>query len=162
MSNCKWPRCSCKATGVYCAEKAKKTAKKAPKPLVRTRIKPRSEKGQIKAIAKKGLIQTDMVFYLTQIWEVRKHECYVTKEPLHEPKTYNFHHVLEKRPYPEYRHKEWNIILVSWLIHDKIHRNIDNVPKVKKLTEYLKNLHDSGELQKMKDIDIMIKINNFD
>ncbi len=161
QSVCKWPRCACKATGVYCAQKARKSDKKAPKPLKRTAIKPRSEKGKIKALEKKDLVQTDMVFYL-QLWDHRPHICYETGEIIHKPHNYNFHHVLEKKPYPQYRHREWNIVFVTWMVHDKVHRGIDFAPKIKKLTQFLLKMHENGELETLTDAEIMVKIHNID
>jgi hypothetical protein len=155
---CRWPACSCKATGVYCSKKGKKA--KEPKPLKRTPIKKVSDKGKIKKIAKKELVQTDMAFYLQSVWDIRPHICQVTNTHIHDPRIQNFHHILEKAQFPEYRHKEWNILLVSWETHDKIHRNIDNVPKVKELQAKLMQMHDNGELATMDDIDILIKVFN--
>lgn len=156
---CRWPACSCKATGVYCSKKGKKGAKE-PKPLKRTPIKKVSEKGKIKRELKKDLVKTDMAFYLTEVWDVRPHQCLISKVPIHEPRIQNFHHILEKSIYPEYRHKQWNIALISWEIHDKIHRNIDFVPEMIVLQKKLQDMHDNGDLAKMSDIDILIKVFN--
>ncbi len=143
MRKCSFPRCTCKATGLYCAEYK---AKKQPKGLKRTPIAKISAKGKVKKKLKMALVQTDMAFYIEEIWLKRAHSCQITKEYMSEPLLQCFHHILEKEPYPEYRHKAWNILLVSWLTHDRIHRNISVIPVVEKLTKWLKKLHDTNKI----------------
>lgn len=158
--NCRWPACPCKSTGVYCSEKINK-AKSKPRELKRTPIKKVSAKGKIKKIQKSMLVQTDMAFYLTEIWENRAHICFETNCIVPEPLIQNFHHVLEKGPYPQYRHKTWNILIVSWETHDKIHKNIDNTPRVKQITKELIKMKDDGLLETLDDSDIFNRIHNY-
>jgi hypothetical protein len=156
---CSWPRCSCKATGVQLC-KTKKGTKKAPTPLKRTPIKKVSDKGKIKKLDKKALIQTDMLFYLTEIWEKQTPICFETGMIITEPKTFNFHHLLEKAKYPQYRHKRWNIVLVTWETHDQVHKNIDKTPLIKKRTEKLLKLHKDYDLLSLCDNDIESELNS--
>lgn len=120
---------------------------KTPKPLRKV-----SEKGKLRKEDKKTLVVNDMVFYL-EIWQERKHVDFETGLPLPDkPLLQFFHHLLEKSPnnetdYSQYRHCKWNIVLVSWETHDKVHNNIDNCPKIKALTEQLRKLHDEGKLK---------------
>jgi hypothetical protein len=62
-----------------------------------------------------------------------------------EPRTYYFHHVLEKESYPQYRHCTWNIVLVSWTTHDQVHGDIDKTPKIKALREELLKQIENGK-----------------
>lgn len=100
-----------------------------------------SEKGKIKKELKKELVQNDMSFYFT-IWQNRPHICYETGKNLGvKPLITMFHHVLPKQSYPEFRHCEWNIVLLHPDVHNQVETNIDKCPKVKKLTEELKQTH---------------------
>lgn len=79
----------------------------------------------------------------------RPHVCFESGLPIHgKPLTLYFHHVLDKKSYPEYRHCKWNIVLLHW---DK-HTNADNkvhCPKVEKYRKHLLKLHDAGKLEKV-------------
>jgi hypothetical protein len=88
-------------------------------------------------MVKKAGTEADKLFY-QKIWEKRSHICYETGEYLGlEPRTYMFHHVLEKEKYPKYRHREWNIVLVTGDVHTLAHSNIEKTPKIKRLREQL-------------------------
>lgn len=140
MSHCTYPRCACKATGIYCKSKPT-SGKKAPKPIPK-----RSEKGKQKAIEKKLLVQNDMALYL-EIWGERAHVCYETGKSIPKPLIQNFHHVLEKAQYPQYRHSRWNIVIVTDDTHNQVHSNIDKTPKIKALRENLLLLHQENKLK---------------
>lgn len=74
-------------------------------------------------------------------------KCYETGKMLHGlPLSVYFHHVLPKEVYPEYKYCEWNIVLLSWQMHDQAEINIDKVPKVKALRDELIRKHKDGEL----------------
>jgi hypothetical protein len=104
--------------------------KRSSKPIKRTPLK----RGGKKKISR---FKEDVEFYQS-IWERRKHVCYETGEYLgNEARTYMFHHVLEKEKHDQYRHEEWNIVLVSWNTHAQVHSNIDKTPKIKALKAQL-------------------------
>lgn len=144
VTRCTWPRCSCKATGIYCSSKPQ-----AKKPKGLSRI---SAKGKLKKIADKDLVKTDAAFYLL-IWQEREHKCENCGKPIHEFSLLLFHHVLPKRPdggYPQYRHCKWNIWILCWECHDTHDNGNPDSAKVKKLRTYyyqLIKLHDDGKLQ---------------
>ncbi len=131
---CKYDGCSNPVFGGgYCKYHQSHRTDKKPK-----RIKQVSSKGMVKRENKKVLIGEDKKFYL-EIWIERDNVCYETGEHLgNEPLMTMFHHVLLKSKYPQYRHKKWNIILLKPDIHNQVHLNIDKCPKVKELTERLK------------------------
>lgn len=69
-----------------------------------------------------------------KIWEERLHQCSVLNTPLGiEPLSYYFHHILEKRSYEKYALCKWNIVILSWDIHNSYESNPDNQPIVKEL-----------------------------
>lgn len=117
----------------YCKAHQSLRTDKKPKP-----IKKISEKGKVKKEMKKALVQNDMSFYL-DIWLEREHRCFETGRLLGpKPLITYFHHVLPKQTYPEYRHSKWNIVILHPDTHNQVETNIDLCPKVKALTEKLK------------------------
>lgn len=81
-------------------------------------IPKRTERGKIKAEAKKELLKKDREFYMT-VWNKRPHLCNFCKCSLgYEPRTYHFDHILEKEVYPEYRHEPKNIQLLCLDCHN--------------------------------------------
>jgi hypothetical protein len=92
-----------------------------------------SKKQVLKIKDKKELSEKDKLFY-QEIWNEREHICFETGIYLgDESKTLFFHHVLEKgtRAYKAYRHCKWNIVLISWQVHDQVGMDIDKCPKIK-------------------------------
>jgi len=126
--------------------------------LTRTAIAKISTKGKAKKKIKSKLVLTDMAFYLDEIWAVRRHTCQLTDELIYSPLIQCFHHILEKADYPEYRHKAWNILLVSWMTHDRIHRMISVLPVAEQLTIWLKDLHDNNQILE-DDLEMLILVN---
>jgi len=138
---CTWPRCICKATGIYCKSKPA-TGPKPKKAIAR-----QTPKAKKKKIDKGMLLETDGAFYL-HIWQERPHVDYETGLPIYgEFSLLYFHHVLQKKPFPQYRHCAWNIVLVSWETHGNADaRNWKVCPKIGKLTLELEKLHEDGKL----------------
>lgn len=62
---------------------------------------------------KKELQKKDWDFYI-DIWNTcLDHICFECNKHLgNEPLTLYFHHILEKRNHPEFRHESWNIVLL--------------------------------------------------
>ena|SRR5271155_232711 len=90
-----------------------------------------SRKGKIRQQQKAKLIEKDRLLWAA-IWEERPHIDFETNEPIYgEPLTLYFHHILERRNYPQYRYSKWNIVLVSWDTHAKAESDLDLVPKIK-------------------------------
>lgn len=91
-----------------------------------------------------------MKFFFASVWEsLRKEQrrCFESAELIYEPRTYNFHHVLPKELYPQYKYSTWNIVLLTWQKHDQVNKDIDLVPKVKARYEELLQKHQNGELK---------------
>ncbi len=116
----------------YCKRHQNLREDKKPKP-----IKKRTEKAQFKINLKKELFKNDASFYL-QIWEDRPHVCFETGIELGKMNLCMFHHVLPKQTYPEYRHCEWNIVLLHPDVHNQVETDCSKCPRVYKLTKELK------------------------
>lgn len=142
---CTYPACQCRATGVYCDNKP---VKKQPQPIAK-----QSEKQKKKAADLAIVSRADISFYYT-VWMERPRVDFETGEPIYE--RYNslfMHHILQKKQtvhahsdYSIYRHCKWNIVIISWQTHDKVHMNIENCPKIKAYTLKLVKMHDEGKL----------------
>jgi hypothetical protein len=131
---CTYPRCSCKATGVFCKDKDKKNSKSAPRAIPRV-----SKKGILRQQDRALMLETDMLFYL-EIWSERPHVCFECDGPLgDEPLLQYFHHVLEKGSprYAHLRHEKMNIVLLDWVHHDSVPANLDKMPKLKEYRNHL-------------------------
>lgn len=73
-----------------------------------------------------------------QIWRERAHTCNISDLPLGmDARSYYFHHILEKRSYEKYALCKWNIIILSWEIHNSYESNADNQPVLKDLKQSL-------------------------
>lgn len=125
----------------YCINCANR--KNPPKPIRKV-----SEKQQVKRVFKIKLLKEDKEFYLSLWYErfgrvegtAEKYGhtadnseimpgCEVCKARLYfQPTTVNFHHILEKRNYPQFRHEKWNIAILCPDCHSSYESNPDNVP----------------------------------
>lgn len=118
-------------------------------------IRPMSEKGKFKMTLKKELFEQDKIFY-TNLWTHRffapnanvpgtyvmvkaprceNPEC--QKRLGDEPNLLYFHHILEKRNYPEFRHHQENIAILCPECHNLYESYPDKVPYLVKLRRYL-------------------------
>jgi 5-methylcytosine-specific restriction endonuclease McrA len=114
---------------------------KGQKRLKRTALSSRSKKYKEKQAERDVLREADQMFY-EGIWNSRPHFCFESGAYLgEEPASYMFHHVLEKSKYPQFRHCDWNIVVLSWEKHNQVHNNIDKTPRVKFLREQLLKKH---------------------
>jgi hypothetical protein len=143
MSVCKWPRCSCKSTGVYCKDRP---GPKAPK-----RLKPVSEKKKAERPQEELIADVDAVFYLS-VWRERLKFCECgCGTPLFykssDIRNFCFHHLLPKRNFEEYRYCKWNIALLTWQCHDAWERNPLTRPLITEKQQSLLKQHDNGELR---------------
>ena len=142
MSICKWPRCSCRATGNYCPHKP---GEKAPKRIKRVSTKRLAQLKEDQAVG-----DQDAAFYLW-VWRERLHRCECCGVALTfttpDIRNYSYHHLLEKRNFPQYRYCKWNIMLLCRNCHDSWERNPDTRPTITKLRNSLLKRHDEGQLK---------------
>jgi hypothetical protein len=129
--------------GGFCRNHQYMRTDRKPKTPKRTAIKKVSPKRDTKQL------HEDWLFYL-EIWSERPHVCFETNAPLgDEPLTIFFHHVLEKgiNRYKKYRHCKWNIVLITWQVHDQVGMDIDRCPKIKAYREQLLKQLEDGKLE---------------
>lgn len=129
VENCVQPRW---AKGLCKRHQSLRTDGKAPKG-----IKKISEKGVKKKKLKKELFENDAAFYF-RIWSSRPHICFETGKQLGKMNLCMFHHILPKQSYPEFRHCDWNIVLLDPDIHNQVETRLDMCPAVERLTNELK------------------------
>lgn len=78
----------------------------------------------------------NMDAFFEEIWRERPHYCFETGKWLgNEFDRRRFHHLIHKGPYPQYAYCKWNIVILDADIHERCHQNLDSCPKVKELTE---------------------------
>lgn len=104
-------------------------------------IKRVSDKEKIKKESKKKLLEEDKQFY-AGIWDKREHYCSECGVGICEPSTANFHHILEKRNYPDLRHTEDNIVILCIACHQQVEIMIEKCPKTLLLTNELKKKYE--------------------
>ena len=101
-------------------------AKKLPQPIAKVSEKKKKEQAEEKKVT-----AMDKEFYLER-WVSAPHKCEECGKGLgREPLTIFFHHLLEKRNYPEFRYIPENIMILCPDHHAQAETDIDKVPKVK-------------------------------
>lgn len=101
-------------------------AKKEPKQIPKV-----SEKKKKEQADEKMLFAADKEFY-TEVWSASPHKCQECGKKLgREPLTLFFHHLLEKRNHPEFRHTHENITILCPDCHTQAEADLDKVPKTK-------------------------------
>jgi hypothetical protein len=121
--------------------------KRGTKPLRRTPLKKKSEanKKNISDNSDKNISDwdKDRAFY-AHIWSRRSHICFESNAYLgNEPLSTYFNHVLDKESYPQFRYEEWNICLVSPLVHEQWHLDKKQCPKMYEYYLFLLKLRDN-------------------
>ena len=78
--------------------------------------------------------------FFQSIWNVRPHYCVNCNKWLgHEPRSYHFDHLLERKKYPEFEYERKNIALVCLDCHTNRHNGFPG-SKHLKLIENARNL----------------------
>lgn len=111
-----------------------------PKPKKRYVIPKVSAKRARLIEQQKVTAEADKEFY-KEIYAASPHwcqncECKLPKEP----QTFMFHHLLEKRNYPQFRYTPENIMILCLTCHSKAETNIDFAPKIKQRRIEVENL----------------------
>ncbi len=102
-----------------------------PKPKKKYTIPKISKKRQKKLEEQKDLLKLDEVFY-KEVWAASDNKCQNCDCRLpRTPSNFMFHHLLEKRNYPQYRHVPANIAILCLTCHSKCETNIDFAPRIK-------------------------------
>lgn len=107
-------------------------AKKLPTPIAKVSDKKKKEQAEEKKVS-----AMDKEFYL-EIWVASPHKCSECEKKLgKEPLTLFFHHLLEKRNYPEFRYTPENIAILCPDCHSQAEADIEKTPKTKARREKL-------------------------
>lgn len=102
-----------------------------PKPKKKYVIPKVSKKRQKKLEEQKELLKQDEAFY-KEVWAASDNRCQNCDCKLPKmPCNWMFHHLLEKRNYPQFRHVPENIMILCLQCHSKAETNIDFAPKIR-------------------------------
>jgi len=102
-----------------------------PKPKKKYVIPKVSKKRQKKLEDQKELLKKDEEFY-KEVYAASPHKCQNCDCKLpRTPSNFMFHHLLEKRNYPKYRHIPENIMILCLECHSKAETNIDFALRIK-------------------------------
>src|SRR5689334_4062258 len=102
-----------------------------PKPVKRYVIPKVSKKRQKKLAEQKITAEKDADFY-KEVYAASPHRCQNCDCKLPKtPSNWMFHHLLEKRNYPQYRYVPENIMILCLECHSKAETNMDFAPKVR-------------------------------
>jgi 5-methylcytosine-specific restriction endonuclease McrA len=103
--------------------------------------KPKKEKKPIAKVSKKRAkqieqdkitLEADKEFY-KEVYLASPHACQNCGCKLpKEPSNFMFHHLLEKRNYPQFRYTPENIMILCLLCHSKVETNSNFTPKIRK------------------------------
>ena len=108
-----------------------KNEAKEIKPKKKYTIPKISKKRQKKLEEQKELLKKDEEFY-KMVWAASDNRCQNCDCKLpRAPSNFMFHHILEKRNYPQYRHTPENVAILCLMCHSKCETNIDFAPRIK-------------------------------
>lgn len=106
-----------------------------PKPKKKYVIPKISEKRKRQIENDKATLERDKEFY-REIYAASPHKCQNCDCKLpKEPQTFMFHHLLEKRNYPQYRYIPENIMILCLECHSKAETNMDFAPRIRQRWE---------------------------
>lgn len=102
-----------------------------PRPKKAYSIPKVSKKRQKLLADQKITAEKDKEFY-AEIYAASPHKCQNCDCKLpRTPSNFMFHHLLEKRNYPEHRYSPENIMILCLECHSKAETNIDFAPRIK-------------------------------
>lgn len=136
---CKIEDCESQIFGLgLCLYHYKIEKSKTAKSLKRSPLKKISEKGIEKK--KEKAILTDLQFKMfKEVYdETPIKKCYECNYNVDGKSSGNFHHLLYKSQFPQFRLEKWNIIITCLNCHSQTHLDIKKTPRIEKLTEIIK------------------------
>lgn len=114
----------------------KKPLKKSFKPINKI-----TEKQKEKNVIKKGLTIQQFEMFREIYKEHPTKRCYECNCKVDGASSVQFHHILFKSAYPQYRLEKWNIVLLCETHHNQVHTDVTKTPKVNALTKEIKQKH---------------------
>jgi len=114
----------------------KKPLKKSFKPINKI-----TEKQKEKNVIKKELTIQQFEMFREIYKEHPTKRCYECNCKVDGASSVQFHHILFKSAYPQYRLEKWNIVLLCETHHNQVHTDVTKTPKVNALTKEIKEKH---------------------
>ena len=120
-----------------CASKEDaKPLKKSFKPINKI-----TERQKEKNVIKKELTTQQFEMFREIYKEHPTKRCYECNCKVDGASSVQFHHILFKSTYPQYRLEKWNIVLLCETHHNQVHTDVTKTPKVNALTKEIKEKH---------------------
>ena len=114
----------------------KKPLKKSFKPINKI-----TERQKEKNVVKKELTIQQFEMFREIYKEHPTKRCYECNCKVDGASSVQFHHILFKSAYPQYRLEKWNIVLLCETHHNQVHTDVTKTPKVNALTKEIKEKH---------------------
>jgi len=114
----------------------KKPLKKSFKPINKI-----TERQKEKNVVKKELTIQQFEMFREIYKEHPTKRCYECNCKVDGASSVQFHHILFKSAYPQYRLEKWNIVLLCETHHNQVHTDVTKTPKVNALTREIKQKH---------------------
>ena len=130
VENCSYP---CWSGGLCKMHTPKKPLKKSLKPINKI-----TEKQKEKNVVKKENTLKQFEMFREIHKEHSTKRCFECNCKVDGASSAQFHHILFKSAYPEYRLEKWNIVLLCETHHNQVHTDITKTPKVNVLTKEIK------------------------
>ena len=133
IEGCNYP---CWSKGLCKSHAPKKPLKKSFKPINKI-----TEKQKEKNVIKKELTTQQFEMFREIYKEHPTKRCYECNCKVDGASSVQFHHILFKSAYPQYRLEKWNIVLLCETHHNQVHTDVTKTPKVNALTKEIKQKH---------------------
>jgi len=133
IEGCNYP---CWSKGLCKSHAPKKPLKKSFKPINKI-----TERQKEKNVIKKELTIQQFEMFREIYKEHPTKRCYECNCKVDGASSVQFHHILFKSTYPQYRLEKWNIVLLCETHHNQVHTDITKTPKVNALSKEIKQKH---------------------
>jgi len=100
-----------------------------------------TERQKEKNVIKKELTIQQFEMFREIYKEHPTKRCYECNCKVDGASSVQFHHILFKSAYPQYRLEKWNIVLLCETHHNQVHTDVTKTPKVNALTKEIKEKH---------------------
>lgn len=133
IEGCNYP---CWSKGLCKSHSPKKPLKKSFKLINKI-----TERQKEKNVIKKELTIQQFEMFREIYKEHPTKRCYECNCKVDGASSVQFHHILFKSAYPQYRLEKWNIVLLCETHHNQVHTDVTKTPKVNALTKEIKEKH---------------------
>lgn len=124
------------------AESIRRLKEKSKEPKVKkSYVIPKVSPKRKKLLEDQKILQKQDEEFYKEVYTASPHKCQNCDCGLPKtPSNFMFHHLLEKRNYPEHRHTPENIMILCLTCHSKAETNIDFAPKIKQRRDEVEKL----------------------